>query len=89
MPQMERIEELVARKRAIFNAYQEKLKNLPDVSMNPEKKGTVNGFWMPTIVVKPGPDSMIEKMKESFAEKKIDAELLLATFFFAYVFCPT
>jgi perosamine synthetase len=71
--QMERIEELVARKRAIFNAYQQKLKNLSDVSMNPEKKGTVNGFWMPTIVVKPGPDSTVEKMKESFAEKKIDA----------------
>ncbi len=48
--QMERIDELVAGKRRIFNYYIERLKDLA-LRMNPELPGTVNGYWMPTIVV--------------------------------------
>lgn len=48
--QVERIEELVAGKRRIFRYYAERLADLP-LKMNPEPAGTVNGFWMPTIVV--------------------------------------
>jgi len=48
--QIERIDELIAGKRRIFAFYQEHLRNLP-LAMNPEKTGTINGFWMPTIVV--------------------------------------
>lgn len=51
--QMERLEELVDRKRAIFRAYHKRLSDLP-LSMNPEPEGTVNGYWMPTIVAHPG-----------------------------------
>lgn len=47
--QMERIDELIAGKRRIFEYYTEGLQGLP-VRMNPELAGTVNGFWMPTIV---------------------------------------
>jgi perosamine synthetase len=49
LAQVERIEELVAGKRRIFQYYAEAFKNLP-VTMNPEPLGTVNGYWMPTIV---------------------------------------
>lgn len=48
--QMERIEELIAGKRRIFKYYANKLEGLP-LRMNPEPHGTVNGYWMPTIVV--------------------------------------
>lgn len=49
--QLERIDELVARKRAIFAAYQQGLAPVIDrVAMNPEFPGTVNGYWMPTVV---------------------------------------
>lgn len=48
--QMERIAELIAGKRRIFTYYAEKLQDLP-VKMNPEPEGTINGYWMPTIVV--------------------------------------
>ena len=48
--QLERVEELVAGKRRIFKQYRNAFAKLP-VSMNPEPTGTVNGFWMPTIVV--------------------------------------
>jgi perosamine synthetase len=50
--QMERVDELVERKRSIFLEYRERLSTLP-LSMNPEPAGTVNGFWMPTMVADP------------------------------------
>lgn len=48
--QMERIDELIARKRRIFAFYADRLRNLPLI-MNPEPAGTVNGYWMPTAVM--------------------------------------
>ena len=48
--QMERIDELIAGKRRVFDYYQDALRGLPLV-MNPEPIGTRNGYWMPTIVV--------------------------------------
>ncbi|RUL76752.1 DegT/DnrJ/EryC1/StrS family aminotransferase [Dyella choica] len=48
--QLERVEELVATKRRIFEHYRSALAELP-LAMNPEPIGTVNGYWMPTIVV--------------------------------------
>jgi len=47
--QMERIEDLIAGKRRVFAAYADALAGLP-LMMNPEPAGTVNGYWMPTIV---------------------------------------
>ncbi len=48
--QVERWDELVARKRQIFSWYAAGLADLPLV-MNPERQGDVNGYWMPTIIV--------------------------------------
>lgn len=51
--QIERVDELIKRKREIFEIYQTALRHLP-VSMNPEPEGCRNGYWMPTFVVHPG-----------------------------------
>lgn len=48
--QVERMDELVAGKRRIFETYATLLGNLP-VALNPEPEGTVNGYWMPTMVI--------------------------------------
>lgn len=48
--QLERIDELVAAKRRIFYHYRDAFANLP-IAMNPEPVGTINGYWMPTIVI--------------------------------------
>lgn len=48
--QIERIEELIAGKRRVYEYYHNALRNLP-LRMNPEAPGTINGYWMPTIVV--------------------------------------
>jgi perosamine synthetase len=47
--QIERIEELVARKKAILEYYRRRLGNLP-VAINPPDGHAVCGAWMPTIV---------------------------------------
>ncbi|SEK01258.1 DegT/DnrJ/EryC1/StrS aminotransferase family protein [Achromobacter sp. NFACC18-2] len=48
--QLERIDELIAGKRRVFDAYQAALGGLSDVTMNPEPEGVRNGYWMPTAV---------------------------------------
>ena len=47
--QIERIEELINKKREIFKNYQELLANY-SVSLNPEPENTSNGYWMPTFI---------------------------------------
>ena len=48
--QIERVDELVKNKRDIFECYRSLLSHLP-LTMNPEPKGCINGFWMPTVVL--------------------------------------
>ena len=50
--QLERLDELVAGKRRVFERYRDAFRDLP-VRMNPEPPGTRNGFWMPTFVAAP------------------------------------
>ena len=50
--QLERIDELVRRKREIFAYYAERLlPALPGSRMNPEPAGSLNSYWMPTLVL--------------------------------------
>lgn len=73
--QIERIEELIQRKRDIFQCYAEKLLNLPGVTMNPEPTGTVNGYWMPTIVFDPSLAVDREHLLNRFKERHIDGRV--------------
>ncbi|MDG3575275.1 DegT/DnrJ/EryC1/StrS family aminotransferase [Rhizobium sp. YJ-22] len=73
--QMERIEELTARKREIFAQYRHELAGLPGISMNPEAEGTVNGAWMPTVVFDADTGVTREQMQEAFAAANIDARV--------------
>lgn len=45
-----RIDELVDKKRWILKGYLERLKNVPDILMNPEPPGTVNGAWATALI---------------------------------------
>lgn len=73
--QIERIDELVARKREILTFYRERLEKLPGVRMNPEPPGTVNGAWMPTAVFEPETGITREKLQAAFAAANIDARV--------------
>lgn len=72
--QMERIEELVADKRRIFQYYRHGLRDLP-LAMNPEPADTVNGYWMPTIVVAPDQPFDREALLAAFKEANIDGRV--------------
>lgn len=73
--QMERIEELVARKREIFALYREGIAHLPGVHCNPEPPGTRNGFWMPTLVFDPQTGVTREHLQKAFLAENIDARV--------------
>lgn len=73
--QMERVERLTSRKREIFHYYSERLKQLPGVSMNPEKPGTVNGYWMPTVVFAEGTGITRDLVLERFRKQNIDGRV--------------
>ena len=64
--QLQRLEELIERRRQIMQAYRERLAGLP-IAMNTEPAGTVNCFWMPTIVankdVRFNRDALIDDMR--------------------------
>lgn len=73
--QMERIHELVNRKREIFAYYYQHLANLPSIMMNPENADTINGYWMPTLVFDKLTRITREKLQEAFAAENIDARV--------------
>lgn len=77
--QMERIEDLVNRKREIFDYYARNLLHLPGIFMNPEKRGTINGYWMPNAVFASERRLTKEKILKAFVANDIDARVF---------FCP-
>ncbi len=72
--QLERIGELIARKREIFAAYRDGFAGMP-VAMNPEPEGCSNGYWMPTIVFEPQVRHLKDRAMELLRERNIDARV--------------
>ncbi len=73
--QMQRIDELINRKREILKFYKEHLENLDGVSMNPEPEGTTNGAWMPTVVFDKQTGVTREQLQSLFKSESIDARV--------------
>lgn len=73
--QLERIDELVNRKREILNYYREHLENPVILGMNPEPEGTINGAWMPTVLFKKETKITTEKLQNIFQRENIDARV--------------
>jgi perosamine synthetase len=72
--QLERIDELVAGKRRVFNYYREALRDLP-LHMNPEPANTANGYWMPTIVADAGARFDRNALLAAFKADNIDGRV--------------
>ena len=73
--QVERIDELIERKRDIFQTYRRLLADLQGVHLNPEPPGMVNGAWMPTVVFEAWTGVTRETLLEAFAAENIDARV--------------
>ena len=72
LAQVERAEELVARKREVFSWYHEGLSDCP-VVLNHEPDGTLNTYWMVTALMPAelGPDKAI--VTETLSKEGIDS----------------
>lgn len=73
--QMERIEELIRRKREIFHYYRERLQGVLGVQMNPESSNIVNGAWMPTVMLDKETGVTREMLRVAFDAANIDARV--------------
>lgn len=73
--QVERIDELIARKREIFKGYVERFSEVAGLSMNPEPPHTTNGAWMPTVVFDRSLAVTREELQQAFAAENIDARV--------------
>lgn len=72
--QIERVDELIKAKRRVFQAYAERLSDLPLI-MNPEPADTTNGYWMPSIVINKEIDFDRQALLDSFACDQIDGRV--------------
>lgn len=72
--QIERADELIAKKREIFFAYKQALSGLP-LTMNHEGPGVVNGYWMPTMIIEKGIPFNRDELLQSFQKSGIDGRV--------------
>lgn len=72
LAQLERIDELVGRKRQIFNWYQSELGNIQGITLNYEAPNTKNTYWMVTVVLNEKFGFKKEEFISLMSEKNID-----------------
>jgi perosamine synthetase len=73
--QLERIDELVARKQEIMAYYKSKLLVMPGIAMNPEQEGCVNGCWMPVTIFDNALGITRELLVDAFGKANIEARV--------------
>ena len=72
LAQIERIDELVERKRQIFDWYRSELRNIQGITLNYEAHNTKNTYWMVTVVIAEKFGLKKEELMDSMSEKGID-----------------
>jgi perosamine synthetase len=70
--QLERINELIARKREISSWYDEDLRNFPGITLNAQAEGVKNSYWMVTALIDQGYGLNKEDLIDAFGKKGID-----------------
>lgn len=73
--QLSRVDELVARKREILQAYRSAFEAYPQIEINSELQNTVSGCWMPNIVFDHSSSVTREHLIAEFRKSKIDARV--------------
>ena len=72
LAQLERINEIIQKKREIFRWYQECLKDLKGVKLNPEKEWAKNVYWMVCLVNENFDEEKRDEFMKKLKEKGID-----------------
>ena len=73
--QIKRIDILIKKKREIFLYYKNAFKKIQGINLNPEKKGTINSYWMPTAIFDKETGISREKLIKAFSSRNIDARV--------------
>jgi len=73
LAQLERIDELVAMKRANFAKYRERLSDIPELTMNSEAAGVKNTYWMISAIFPREDRYRKETLVRRLAEGGIDS----------------
>lgn len=71
--QLQRVDQLVNKKRQIFSWYEERLGGLPFLKLNVEPEGVKNSYWMTSIVIDEGLDWPKLKLMKALAQKGISS----------------
>ncbi|MGH9890752.1 MAG: DegT/DnrJ/EryC1/StrS family aminotransferase [bacterium] len=72
LAQLERIDELVTRKRQIFAWYHSELAGAEGLTLNCEPPGTTNSYWMVTAILDPKLGIQKDRLIRLMADHKID-----------------
>ena len=73
LAQLERADELVARKRAIFGWYRDVLAGVDGLNLNAEPLGVRNSYWMVTVILDPKFGVRKEELMARLSEQGIDS----------------
>jgi perosamine synthetase len=73
LAQLERIDELVARKREIFSWYQKELAGVSGITLNSEASGTKNTYWMITLILDEKFGLQKKQLMDLLAKQNIDS----------------
>jgi len=71
--QLNRVEELVNKKRQIFNWYRQGLEDATYLQLNAEPEGTKNSYWMSSVIVDEQREWPKLKLMKALAQKGIDS----------------
>ncbi|MEQ9227788.1 MAG: DegT/DnrJ/EryC1/StrS family aminotransferase [Parvibaculum sp.] len=72
LAQIERVDELIAKKRQIFAWYKQALDGVNGVTLNAEPQGTLNSYWMVTVILDPALGLDKFAVMNSFSKRNID-----------------
>lgn len=72
LAQVERIEELVAKKRQIFKWYRDRLADIPCITMNYEQPNVRINCWMSSIVLQDNAPLKRDDLRKALKERNID-----------------
>ena len=73
LAQLERADELIARKRELFAWYQEDLADCPHLTLNAEPAGTKNSYWMITAILDPARGIDQIELRKRLSDAAIDS----------------
>jgi perosamine synthetase len=72
LAQIERIEELVSRKREVFGFYRKALAGVDGITLNAEPHGVLNSYWMVTVIVDQRYGKEKRELMSRMSDKGID-----------------